>query len=318
MDMADPNTSTTRAREPATKWAVRAVALLLLACASAVAAGLLLTNWVRTRTEMARVPTVRVVVAAEDIPVGTQIALEHLTSVDWPAAARPSAGLEDPTQLLGKVAATRIFKSEPVLAEKLVSGSAGAGLAALLPEGMRAASVRVDDVVGVAGFIHPGDYVDVIVTMRPSENSGAPPLSKTVLQNIKVLAVGSQVDARSRGSADKVIAATVATLQVDTAQAEHLALAAAKGQILLTLRNNADKAFVQTKGIGPNVLMTGAVPLPPPPDREAPTATAHRGKPKVRVAAKEAPPPERQVVEILRGDLFERRDFNKEKKGGTP
>ena len=100
-------------------------------------------------------------------------------------------------------------------------------MSALLPPGMRAAAVRVDDVVGVAGFIHPGDTVDVIATMR--HESGNSTSAKVILQRIKVLAVGKELDQRSK-SQDKVVQATVATLMVDAEESERLALAAAQGR----------------------------------------------------------------------------------------
>jgi pilus assembly protein CpaB len=288
-----------------------------LALVAAGAAALLLTRWVNARTAMARIPTAKVVVASVDLPIGTRVAKEHLDAVDWPLASRPSAAIAEPGPAVGQIVAARIFKGEPVLPEKLVSGNAGSGLAALLPEGARAVSVRVDDVVGVAGFIHPGDTVDVIVTMRPSEGTGSNFTSKIILQNIKVLAVGKEVDGQARGG-DKVIPATVATLQVDSAEAEKLALAASKGQLLLALRSGADDETVATRGVVPSALLAGAEAAPavtPPHAKPEPT---HHARSKVRVAAKQpsAPNPEKQVVEIMRGDLFERRGF--EKREGTP
>src|SRR6266496_4022941 len=302
-----------KARTGGSRSAIRAAVYLGLAGVAAGAAALLVTSWVNARTAMARVPTAKVVVAAIDLPVGTRVAKEHLEAVDWPLASRPSSALAEPSAAVGQIVAARIFKGEPVLPEKLVSGNAGSGLAALLPDGARAVSVRVDDVVGVAGFIHPGDFVDVIVTMRPTEGSGSNFTSKIILQNIKVLAVGKEVDGQPRGG-DKVIAATVATLQVDSAEAEKLALAAAKGQLLLALRSGADDETLATHGVAPPALLAGS-------DTESQAAKPEpphhgRARPHVTVKQAEAPRPEKQVVEIMRGDLFERRGF--EKKDGTP
>jgi len=291
-----------------TRWAIRAALFLSLALVAAVVAALVLTRWVNSRMAIARVPTSKVVVAAMDLPVGTRIAKEHLAAVDWPTASRPSSAADDPASVEGQVVASRIFKGEAVLAEKVVSGKSGSGLAALLPEGARAVSVRVNDVVGVAGFIHPGDFVDVIVTMRPNEGVGSSLFtSKIFLENIKVLAVGKEVDSGREG--DKVIPATVATLQVDSEQAEKLALAASKGQLLLALRSPADGELVETSGITPPVLLAAAEAPPAKPVKVEAPVRARRAHAAVR--AKEKPKEEKQVVEILRGDLFERRGFEK-------
>jgi pilus assembly protein CpaB len=291
----------TRRGGGSSRWAVRAGLFLALALVAAGGAALLLTRWVNARMAVARVPTAPVVVAAEDLPVGTRLARKHLRAVDWPEASRPRSATSDPAAWEGRVVASRLYQGEPLLAEKLVSGKAGQGLAALLPEGARAVSVRVDDVAGVAGFVHPGDVVDVIVTMRPSESTGSY-TSKIILQAIRVLAVGKEVDAAAQGN-DKVFPSTVATLQVDSLQAERLALAASRGQLLLALRNGADGALVETRGVGPAALL-------------APVEPALQAGPAPRVAGPPPVPPpatgrDRQVVEILRGDLFERRQFEK-------
>ncbi len=297
------------------RFAIRAIVFLSLALLAAGAAALLLTRWVNARTAIARVPTGTVVVAAMDLPVGTRLSKEHLGTVEWPLASRPSSALASSGPAEGQIVAAHIFKGEPVLPERLVSGNKGSGLAALLPDGARAVSVRVDDVVGVAGFVHPGDFVDVIVTMRPSDAPGSNFTSKTILQNLKVLAVGKEVEGQTR-SGDKVISVTVATLQVDNAQAEMLALAASKGQLLLALRSGADDEIVATRGIVPQRLLAGAEP-PEPAVVKLEAPPPRRGR--VRVAPVAKPPavvqPEKQVVEIMRGDLFERRGFEKK---GTP
>jgi pilus assembly protein CpaB len=287
--------------------ALRAVLFLALALVAAVGSALLLTRYMEARTAAARVPTEPVVVAVMELPVGTEIRLEHLRAVAWPVSSRPEGVFPEPRALEGKVVSVRMVKGEPVLPAKLAGSEEGRGLAALLEPGTRALAVRVDDVVGVAGFIHPGDRVDVIATLRP-EGGSSGMASKVVLQDIKVLAVGKELDSRSRGS-EKVVPATVATLMVDAAQSERLALAAAQGKILLTLRGGADREVVVTKGVTPATLLASAVETPavPPP--------ASRRAARVRPARPEEPARQAEVVEILRGDLFERRDFQQDGKG---
>jgi pilus assembly protein CpaB len=278
---------------------IRAAVFLVTSAAAAVGAALVLARYLDARTSAARVPTVPVVVAAIDLPEATELRAESLAVVSWPANAVPRGAASDPAALAGRFLTGRLLKDEPVLEARLASSEAGRGLAALLPQGMRAVAVRVDDVVGVAGFIHPGDNVDVIVTFRPTDAALQRPISKVVLQNIRVLAVGKEVS-RVESSLDKAISATVATLMVDSAQAEKLALAASRGQLLLALRSRLDVAVVNTPGIEPPELVAA---------RAAPAPEKAR-----RAAAAPAPEKQAEVVEILRGDMFEQRDFDK--KGG--
>jgi len=286
--------------------ALRAALFLALALVAAVGSALLLTRYMEARSAAARVPTEVVLVAAMELPVGTEIRAEHLRGVDWPVSSRPEGTFREPKDLEGKVVSLRMVKDEPFLAAKLSGSEAGTGLSALLAPGMRALAVRVDDVVGVAGFIHPGDSVDVIATLR-SEGGNTVTSSKVILQDIKVLAVGKELDHRSRGT-DKVVPATVATLMVDADQSERLALAAAQGKILLTLRGGADRELVATRGVTPATLLAGASGPP-----SAASSSGPKRSTRVRPAQPDEPARPAEVVEIMRGDLFERRDFQKKK-----
>jgi pilus assembly protein CpaB len=299
---------------------VRATIFLALGVAAALAAALLFSRYIDTRTAAARVPTTKVAVAGKDLAEATTLTADHIALVDWPTASLPQGTVADPDKLVGRVLVAKAVKGEPLLEARLAAVGAGRGLAALLEPGKRAVSVRVDDVVGVAGFIHPGDSVDVIVTMKPREDGNALPASKIILQSIRVLAVGQELQ-RKEGSIEKAQLATVATLMVDSAESEKLALAATKGKILLTLRGGTDSELVGTRGIMPPELLAVAAPKPESP-APPPPAPAHRrhapiaSKPRVQ----ETPPPppaERKVVEILRGDMFESRDFAKQQRG-TP
>ncbi|MGA8893165.1 MAG: Flp pilus assembly protein CpaB [Anaeromyxobacteraceae bacterium] len=276
--------------------AVRAALFLGLAVVAAVGSAVLLTRYMEARTAAARVPTRAVMVAAVDLPVGTELRAEHLRPVDWPMSSAPEGAVSEAPALEGKVVSIRMVKGEPVLPVKL-AGSGG-GLSALLPPGMRAAAVRVDDVVGVAGFIHPGDTVDVIATIR--HEGGNNTSSKVILQRIKVLAVGKELDQRSKSN-EKVVQATVATLMVDAEESERLALAATQGKILLTLRSGADVDVVATRGVTPASLLATSAEVKP-----AAAPGAVRGR---VVRREKAPEKTGEVVEILRGDLFEKRDF---------
>jgi pilus assembly protein CpaB len=298
---------------------LRAAGFTAVAAVAAIAAALLLTRYLDRRTDALRIPTVKVVVAAVDLPIATALRPDVLAIVDWPAASKPAGAFSDLGPLRGRVVVTPVFQGEAILAPKLASTDAGSGLAALLPAGMRAVAVRVDDVVGIAGFLRPGDQVDVIVTMKPSEGGTVPPVSKIVLQSVRVLAVGKDIAQRDRNQ-DKPVAATVATLMVDAPQSEKLALAATKGQILLALRSRVDTETAATSGITPPALLAGAPvisaapPAAPPPPRAVPVAARGRSaRPAPAPAAAPARAPE-QMIEILRGDLYERRGFQEKEK----
>jgi pilus assembly protein CpaB len=170
--------------------------------------------------------------------------------------------------------------------------------------------------VGVAGFVHPEDRVDVIVTIRPNDGE---PMAKVILQNVKVLAVGKELDV-SDHSRNKAVHATVVTVLVNPAESEKLAFAANTARLTLTLRSWTDDKSVETPGASTLSMVTGAeiVRRPPPvaPPPVAETASGRRGKRDRNpppAAPSVAATPQKEVVEILRGDRLEERKFDKEK-----
>ncbi len=307
----DPLTQTPKERRRR-KVPLRGIVFLTIALAAALSAAVLLTRYMDARVAAARVPTTKIVVADVDIPVATPIKAEWLKAIDWPAAARPDGAVSDPAAIVSQVAVVPIGRGEPVLPTKLAAGgSARSGLATLVPEGMRAVAVKVDDVVGVAGFIHPGDRVDVLVTMQPTQSS--PFVSKVVLQNIKVLAVGKDIELRGK-DAQEAHPVTVATLMVTSEESERLALSTDKGHILLALRGIGDEELADTRGVTPPVLLLTSTPEP----AKAEPIAAAPARARVRREVVRNPPPapvaNKQEVEILRGDLFEKRSFDKQEK----
>lgn len=289
--------------------ASRALAFGAFALVAGVFVAVMLKSYV-DRHRNAGPPMAPVVVATMDLPLATTLKAEHLTVIEWPAGERPEGTFGDPKELVGRVLVSKMWKREPVLPAKLAQREAGSGLAALIPENMRAAAVRVDDVVGVAGFIHPEDRVDVIVTMRPEQ--GGETSSKVILQNVRVLAVGKEIEVEDQ-SRNKALPVTVATLLVTAEQSEALALASAQGKLLLTLRSWSDGNQVATTGIAPTMLL-GSPPRGPTPAAVAGPKTASRSSarpaavPTVQTAMA-APKGTNDVVEILRGDRFEQRKF---------
>jgi pilus assembly protein CpaB len=185
-----------------------------------------------------------VVFAKTEIPLGTAITDQHITVVSYPINLKPDGAMLRKDEVLGRVAAANIPAKTPVLNIQLAGVGALPGLSGITTEGMRSVSVRVDEASGVAGFIAPGTYVDVIAIMQPQVD-GAKPVSKVILQKVKVQAGGQQMQTKSDGKAALV---NTVTLEVTPNQAEKLKLAEAEGRIQLSIRNTTDQIVEQTRG----------------------------------------------------------------------
>jgi pilus assembly protein CpaB len=251
----------------------------------------------------------RVAVAKVAIPVGTKIIAEQVMVVQFPNESTPDGTFEAPEKLVGRVAVVNISAREPITESRLAPEGTAAGLSAVIPEGYRAMTVKVDDVVGISGFIMPGTLVDVVVTIDPAERAGMQdPISKIVLQNIKVLANGQNIDQpENQREANSVKAVT---LLVTPDQAEKLALAASEGKLQLVMRNQIDQGDEQTKGVNKRELITGerATPAPEPgslkseqpkTDPKPVRRVRVQSEPKPAVPAAEAKP--RTQVEMIEG-----------------
>lgn len=295
---------------------MRAVAFWGVAIVAGLGAALLITRYLERRTVSVSTPTSKIVVAAMDLPLATRLRPEQLRMADWPVTAMPPGAIRDVKEAIDHILTSRVLEGEPLLPGKLAARDAGNGLAALIPSNMRAIAVRVDDVVGVAGFIHPDDRVDVIVTIHPVKPADSEATSKVILQNVKVLAVGKEleVNERNRNQANPV---TVATLLVNPEESEKLALSATEGRLMLTLRSWTDNQAVITGGMNASTLLTDsstkprdAVVVAPTPVRRNVVRVAQTAPVPPPVAAPAAgQPPRKDVVEILRGDRFEERKF---------
>ena len=303
-----------RASEGSRRSGARAALFWGVAIVAGLSAALLIARYVEQHTTVAPMPGTKIVVAAVELPLATRIRADQVKLVDWPVNAAPPGGLHDVKDAIDRILTVRVLAGEPLVSGRLAAKGSGNGLAALIPSNMRAIAVHVDDVVGVAGFIHPDDRVDVIVTLRPTRPTDAEPVSKVILQNVKVLAVGKELEV-SDGNRAQATPTTVATLLVDPNGSEKLALAANEGRVMLTLRSWTDDQQVPTGGIRPSVLLSegGAPPAPAP----AAAPSSHRASrhessaPTPAAAATIAQAPARkEVVEILRGDRFEERKFD--------
>jgi pilus assembly protein CpaB len=304
---------------------VRAILFLMLALIAGGGAVLLVKNYI-DRVDMMRggpLNITKVVVAAIDVPVGTVLAEQHVKLVSWPADNMPVRSFDKVDKVLNKTTRQALVKGEPVLQDRLVGESAGMGLTAILPKGKRAMTVKVDQVVGVAGFVRPGDNVDVITTMAPDKetrkNLKEEPakISKIILQNIKVLAVGEHM--QTQGT--KPVKVSVVTLEVDPQQSERLALASRHGAIQLTMRSRIDQDSIPTPGVTPVALLAPDEGTEEEKEKAKEKAAAaadkstqqwlavrrRRRRPR-KVAKKEEPPkPAAPVVEVLRGRRIEER-----------
>ncbi len=206
-------------------------------------------------------PTQPVVVAAVDLTLGTALKKEDLTTLNFPEGTAPEGSFSKPDELLERGLIVPVVKNEPILAAKLAPKEAGAGLPPVIPEGMRAVSVRVNEVVGVAGYVLPGTRVDVVATASPTSDT-AQMTSKVVLSNMQVLTAGTRLEQDQKDG--KPMQVTVVTLLVTPEQSERLALASTEGKIHLALRNPLDTSAPSTPGIRTAGLLGGAAPLRPP------------------------------------------------------
>ncbi|HEX3282277.1 MAG TPA: Flp pilus assembly protein CpaB [Pyrinomonadaceae bacterium] len=249
-----------------------------------------------------------VVVARTEIQLGEKITAEHLMLAPIPNGSIPDGAFKKIDELVGRVAITPIGVREPITTLKLAPVGVGGGLPAVIPEGYRAMTVKVDDVVGISGFVMPGSYVDVVAVILPPSKQGVEergPISKIVLQNIKVLASGAKIDSPENQREPTSVKAV--TLQVTPEQAERLVLAANEGKLQLVMRNYGDSEESQTKGASKNSLLTGESYVAPPnnePTSQALKPTTHIKKateppPKEpKPAAQQAP---RNSVELIEG-----------------
>jgi len=198
----------------------------------------------------------QVAVAKVAIPIGTKIIAEQVTMVQLPKESTPDGTFDSADKLVGRVVITNIGVREPITDSRLAPEGTAAGLSAVIPEGYRAMTVKVDDAAGISGFIQPGTLVDVVVVIDPREGStNQDPISKIVLQNIKVLANGQNIDKpKDEREANSVKAVT---LQVTPEQAEKLALASNEGKLQLVMRNQIDQGDEQTTGVNKRSLLTG-------------------------------------------------------------
>lgn len=273
----------------------RAVVMIGISFVIAAAAVIVASQWVSRQAAMA---TRQVAVAAVDIDIGSRITKDMLKTVAWPSGSVPEGAQPEAAPLVDRVVRTAILKGEPVLEAKLAPTGTTGGLSAIVAEGKRAMTVRVNDVVGVAGFALPGNYVDILVnTFEDGAGSSLDKdrsVSKIVLEHILVLAVAQE--AGRDETKPKVVNAV--TLEVTPDQAELLDLARSVGTLSLVLRNQVDPSPAQTAGATKNRLLALA---------PAPVPVVHAAEP--RPAPRRVAPPPQNCIAVVTGTQVTRECF---------
>jgi len=282
----------------------------MLALVFGLAGGAMTLLYLKQKEAQASLPsldsTVPVVVATTDLTFGTVIRAEHLQTVRYPGDSVPVGSFTDPDSLVGQTTKVFVTTKEPILGTKL--SSIGGGLSIRIPVNMRATSMSVSVVSGVSGFVIPGDRVDVVAVIdRAGQVNQA--VTKTILQNIEVLASGQKTEVKG----DNPVKVQSVTLIVDPEGAEKLALALHEGKLHLVLRNPADQGVADVRSISTSEMTGDANPAPKPAPRKV-------SKPEPAPAP--PPPPPTPKVTLIKGVKVEEQEpaseRNKEGKNPAP
>ena len=270
---------------------------LLLIGVVAIILGLLVSSTVysnlKGKNQPAAMAGVEVLVASKDLAVGSRITNDDLKFVRIPASAIPANAVRQKADVLERGVVQQISAGEFILPIKLAADKAGSGLPSLIPPGMRAVSVRVNEVVSVAGFVVPGPRVDVLLTGNPS--GGGEQQTTTVLENVAVLAADKRLERNSAGDPEN---SAVITLLVSPDDAQKLTLASSQGKIQLSLRNPLDTKAQDLALVGSNALYRGVpAPVHPPTTHKAKAVTVAPAAPQV------------YSVEVIKGDKKEETKF---------
>jgi pilus assembly protein CpaB len=293
------------------KW--KAVIPIMVALVIASGGSLFLYRWLQVKTqptETVKVETkaVPVAVAAVSIPWGTKLKKGMIKTVPYLTESLPTGYSSDRGKLEGRVVIAALRQNEAITEAKLAPTSvAGGGVSAIITPGKRAIAVKGDKVIGLSGFILPGNFVDVLVTFTDPRTKSE--VTKTVLERIPVLATGKEIQENDKGDTAPV---DVYTLEVTPEQGEKLALAATQGKIQFALRNVTDTGPVLTRGATiPETLSSLRVP------KASPAPKAVKKRPKVRrsttLVRKTSTPPKPQkrmiTVEVIQGDKVSEQEF---------
>src|SRR5271156_4280083 len=239
---------------------------MLIGLAVAIVVALFLSTFVyrafKSASAVKPITTEHIVVAAQPLQVGTRVDSSNLRLIPWPSG-EPVAGMFTRiADCANRAVITPLAENEPILESKLAATQSGAGLPATIPEGMRALSVAVNDVVGVAGFVIPGTMVDVLVTGKAAGTGrgGDENITRTILENVRALAAGQKIEQDREGKPQTV---PVITLLVTPDDAARLTMASTEGKIQLALRNTVDTRLTAPAAVLQDTLFAGAPPPKP-------------------------------------------------------
>jgi len=243
------------------------------------------------------VKTVDVVVAQHPLKLGARLTNDDVKLAKWPADTQVSGGFAKLEDVVDRGLLSDVSENEPLTSARVAPREAGAGLPPSIPTGMRAVSVKVNEVIGVAGFVVPGTRVDVMVTLTNRQKQ-QDSITRVVVSNVQVLTAGTRYD-QENAKDGKPIPSTVVTLLVAPDDGERIALAASEGQIMLTLRNPLDTAPTATTGVRTSGLLGQTAEAPAPAKPRAPHASAP-AKP-VQSESAAVPATKIYTVEAIRG-----------------
>ncbi len=253
---------------------------------------------VRDREPTEDTATKEVVIAARDLNVGSIIAADDLRVEMWPANKLADDVFVELDEVMGRVPINKILTDEPIPGRRLAELGSGFGLAPKVTPGLRAMSVRVNNVIGVSGFVLPEARVDVLVTGVPRGHEDGGTMTKTILSNMRVISAGQNLEPDASGKPERV---AVVTLLVSPEQAELLTLAGSQGRLQLVLRNSSDEGLTDTDGVREPEIFAGKIEAPAPPQRRPrPRTVAHVTPP---------PPPPPIQLEVIRGNSRSTQEF---------
>jgi pilus assembly protein CpaB len=280
----------------------RVFTILLIALVISAGASYAVYRLVRTQIGTAAGPaSAEILVAARGLEIGTLIKDTDVKAGQW-VGPLPAGAILKKEDAVGRGVVSAIYEGEPLLDNRLAAAGAGGGLAATIPPGMRAVAVRVNDVVGVAGFVVSGMRVDVLISGNPPGSTASGPKVKTLLQNIEVLSAGQNFQKDNEG---KPVQVPVVNLLVTPDQAEILSLASNETRIQLILRNPLDTQATNTPGTAMSTLFGEAKPA-------VPQGARARVKPAPPAVAPPAtPPPSPLLIEVLNGPKRSEVKFNR-------
>jgi pilus assembly protein CpaB len=228
------------------------------------------------------IATKHAVVAARALPMGARLTADNVKVVGWPERTPLAGGFSSIEEVVDRGLISAVVENEPISESKLAPKEAGAGLPPSIPAGMRAMSVRVNEVIGVAGFVVPGTHVDVMAVLKGQKSDG---LARVVVSNVQVLTAGTRYDQENVRKDGKPIPSSVVTLMVSPNDAERIALAQAEGQLMLSLRNPLDTEPTASSGARTTALFSTNTPASSAPE------ASRDGRPRPRPVVEPPPPP---------------------------